>query len=108
VRTFSHNRWSTCAPQSDYKAIRKLIVNAILSTDMGVHKDLLARVVLRATRDAVRGAGAGGFSRASMDDRSLLVAYLLHCADLCVGLARLHAGVERTGKCARLPHRSAL
>ena len=66
----------------EYKALRKLIVSAILATDMGVHKDLLARVVLRATRDAVHGAGSGGFARASPDDRSLLVCFLLHCADL--------------------------
>jgi hypothetical protein len=69
--------------QGEYKALRKLMVNAILSTDMSVHKDLLAKVVLRATRETVRGSGAGGFSRASNDDRSLLVAFLLHTADLC-------------------------
>ena len=68
--------------ESEYKALRKLIVSAILATDMGVHKDLLARVMLRATRDAVHGAGSGGFARASPDDRSLLVCFLLHCADL--------------------------
>jgi hypothetical protein len=71
------------ALQSEYKALRKLVVNAILSTDMSVHKDLLAKVVLRATRETVRRAGAGGFSRASIDDRGLLVSFLLHCADLC-------------------------
>jgi hypothetical protein len=69
--------------EGEYKALRKLMVNAILSTDMSVHKDLLAKVVLRATRETVRGSGAGGFSRASSDDRSLLVSFLLHTADLC-------------------------
>jgi hypothetical protein len=29
------------------------------------------------------GAGAAGFRRESVDDRRLLVCYLLHCADLC-------------------------
>ena len=67
----------------EYKALRKLVVAAILSTDMSMHNELLAKVVLRATREAVRGAGAGGFSRASADDRSLLVSFLLHTADLC-------------------------
>jgi hypothetical protein len=75
---------SVTPPQSEYRAVRKLMVTAILSTDMSVHKDLLARVMLRATRVAVRGAGAGGFSRSSSDDRSLLVSFLLHTADLCV------------------------
>jgi hypothetical protein len=69
--------------EGEYKALRKLVVAAILSTDMSVHKELLAKVVLRATREAVRGAGAGGFSRASADDRGLLVSFLLHTADLC-------------------------
>ena len=81
-------------PQSEYRAVRKLMVAAILSTDMSVHKDLLARVTLRATREAVRGAGAGGFSRSSLDDRSLLVSFLLHTADLCVA-PRPVCGVER-------------
>ncbi len=94
--------------ESEYKMIRKLVVSGILATDsacacctdlwphaqppvltphlcvaVSVHKDLLARVMLRATRDTVRGAGAGGFSRASFDDRSILICFLLHCADLC-------------------------
>lgn len=73
---------------SEYKPLRKLIVSAILATDMGVHKDLLARVVLRATRDAVHGAGSGGFSRASTDDRSLLVCFLLRA---CTALPAAHA-----------------
>jgi hypothetical protein len=84
-----------CLDAAEVKALRKLIVAAILATDMSVHKDLLARVSARsAAADAGAdggkpgGAGgapesAGGFSRDSPDDRQLLVSFLLHCADLC-------------------------
>jgi hypothetical protein len=74
--------------RSDFKALRKLMVAAILATDMSVHKDLLARVASRA-KGAEEGPGGGsggvggGFSRDSPEDRQLLVAFLLHCADLC-------------------------
>jgi len=85
--------------ESEFKPLRKLIVSAILATDMGAHKDLLARVVLRATRDAVHGAGSGGFSRASADDRSLLVCFLLRA---CTALPAAHARFPLTNAgCAR-------
>ena len=61
------------------RVFRKLFVNAVLSTDMGRHQDLLARVTARL-------AVAPGFSRDSLDDRLLLVAFVLHCADLCTVL----------------------
>ena len=61
------------------RVFRKLFVNAVLNTDMSKHQDLISRVT---TRLAV----APGFARDSMDDRLLLVAFVLHCADLCTVL----------------------
>ena len=61
------------------RVFRKLFVNAVLSTDMSKHQDLLARVTARLNV-------APGFSRDSLDDRLLLVAFVLHCADLCTVL----------------------
>ena len=74
---------------AEVKALRKLIVAAILATDMSVHKDLLARVSAQ-TNDAGAAAGveaAAGFSRELPEHRELLVSFLLHCADLCCPLA---------------------
>lgn len=60
----------------DAAGVRKTLVQAILATDMSVHGDLLARMNARL-------AGDEGFSPEAVDDRRLLVAFLLHCADLC-------------------------
>lgn len=57
--------------------LRKTAVEAILHTDMTRHKALLQRVEARA------GGGPNPLSRDSADDRRLLVAFLVHCADLC-------------------------
>ena len=65
-------RMETC----EAAGVRKTLVQAILATDMSVHGDLLARMNSRL-------ANAEGFSPDSVDDRRLLVAFLLHCADLC-------------------------
>ena len=59
-------------PLSERKVLRRMIVDAILSTDMAVHKELLARVERR----------ADGMTN-SDEDRQLLVTFLLHVADLC-------------------------
>jgi hypothetical protein len=90
---------------STQKAFRKLVVAAIIATDMAVHQDLLARVSARtATADAASAAAlvappapgvpakagaepVAGFSRDSPEDRQLLVSFLLHTADLCVRAA---------------------
>lgn len=56
---------------------------------MAGHRDLHARVQQRlAEADAAEpgAAGSGGFSRDSEADRQLLVAFTLHCADLCCPL----------------------
>lgn len=57
---------------ADKRTFRKLCVSAILHTDMAVHKRLVdsinANPLLR--------------PKESMEDRSLLVSLLLHCADL--------------------------
>jgi hypothetical protein len=74
---------------AEVKALRKLVVAAILATDMSVHKDLLARVSAQ-TNDTGAAAGveaAAGFSRELPEHRELLVSFLLHCADLCCPLA---------------------
>ena len=71
--------------RSEYVVLRKSIVAAILATDMAQHKDLLARVsarVMRRESEAEHSGGGIGFSRSSPEDRRLLVAFLLHCADL--------------------------
>ena len=65
-------RMSSC----DSAGVRKTLVQAILATDMSVHGDLLARMTSRLANEE-------GFEPDSVDDRRLLVAFLLHCADLC-------------------------
>ena len=82
-------------PADDARALRRIMVSAILATDMSAHKTLLAGIEARLTAapgsDIVRVSGddaegtphAGSFSRDSAEDRQLLVAFLLHCADLC-------------------------
>ena len=84
-------------PADDARALRRVMVAAILATDMSAHKTLLAGIEARLTAapggdDVVRVSGdtaegttphAGSFSRDSAEDRQLLVAFLLHCADLC-------------------------
>lgn len=81
-------------PRDDRARLRSLVVNAILYTDMSLHKELLARVAERSAavsaaaqepRDEGRGCDIGGAAAApcSPADASLLVAFLLHCADLC-------------------------
>lgn len=63
-------------PQADRKLLRKLVVDAILSTDMAQHKDLVARVQKHASGELPP-------LRAELvDDRLVLVSLLLHCADL--------------------------
>lgn len=63
-------------PLADRKLLRKLMVDAILSTDMAQHKDLVARV-------QKHGNGELPPLRAELiDDRLVLVSLLLHCADL--------------------------
>jgi hypothetical protein len=56
---------------------------------MANHKDLLARVALRVGADAVGSASSAdgdpaalGFSKANPEDRTLLVSFILHAADL--------------------------
>ena len=98
---------------AEHAELRKTIVDAVLATDMSVHGDLLARMTARvaALREAAAAAAApagaadaqladasrvrrtstttpGGmpsaaFRRDCLEDRRLLVSYLLHCADLC-------------------------
>ena len=74
---------------NEVKVLRRLIVAAVLATDMAVHKDLVARVSAQANDlGAVTGVEAfAGFSRELPEHRELLVSFLLHCADLCCPLA---------------------
>ena len=81
-------------PADEARALRRVMVSAILATDMSAHKTLLAGIEARLTAapgdDGVRVSGddaegtphAGSFSRDSAEDRQLLVAFVLHCADL--------------------------
>jgi len=62
---------------AERRTVRKTVVEAILHTDMAVHKELLSRVERRLSGEASL------LSRDVPDDRLLLVAFLLHCADLC-------------------------
>jgi hypothetical protein len=96
---------------AEHAELRKTMVEAVLATDMSVHGDLLARVTARvaaqreaAAAEAPAGAAEPGnasrmrrssttapgapapsatFRRDCLEDQRLLVAYLLHCADLC-------------------------
>jgi len=91
---------------ADHAELRKTLVEAVKLTDMSLHGELLARVTARVASqreaaaadaqppDASRPrrssttpgaalAPAGGFRRDSVEDRRLLVSFLLHCADLC-------------------------
>ena len=84
-------------PADDARTLRRTMVAAILATDMSAHKTLLAGVEARLTTtpevtDATRASGDSGdastphasaFNCDSAEDRQLLVAFLLHCADLC-------------------------
>lgn len=82
----------------DFKLFRSLVVAAILGTDMSSHKELVARTRLRT--DAAAGdspEGAACFSR-ELDDRTLAVAYILHCSDLCCPL--LPPAISRRIACA--------
>ena len=93
---------SSLSPE-DKKTLRKSIIGAILATDMSVHRDLLVRVAakVKAVQEEAAACAAedastdGGpdvsfcsaapdfcFPTGSTDDRALLVAFLLHCADL--------------------------
>lgn len=73
------NQTGLLKPLSDAErlTLRKTVVEAILHTDMSRHKALLQRVEGRV------GGGAPPLSRDSAEDRRLLVAFLVHCADLC-------------------------
>ena len=94
---------------AEHAELRKTMLEAVLATDMSVHGDLLARVTARvaAQREAAAPAGAAEaqpgdasrsrrsstapgvpapsatFRRDCLEDRRLLISYLLHCADLC-------------------------
>ena len=93
---------SSLSPE-DKKTLRKSMIGAILATDMSVHRDLLVRVAAKVkasqedaeARAAEEASTDGGldvsfcsavpevcFPTGSTDDRALLVAFLLHCADL--------------------------
>lgn len=80
-----HCRILNNMPAAEFKAFRKLVVAAILATDMTVHKELLGKVAAR-LKDGP-SPQALPFSRESLDDRQLLVSFLLHCADLSNPLA---------------------
>lgn len=56
-------------PKGDYKLFRKLVVAAILATDMTAHKGIVAVVSARVEADQT---GSGGFDRDSLEDRQLL------------------------------------
>jgi hypothetical protein len=86
-------------PMPVARALRATAVAAVLATDMSGHRDLHARVQRRlAEADATSGDSApegavgpccalsGGLRRDSAEDRQLLVAFVLHCADLCCPL----------------------
>jgi hypothetical protein len=82
----------------DARAFRKLVVGAILSTDMACHKDLLARVASRLADEAAAAAaaeqaqqaaahhGGGGSSLEDEVQQVAFVSFVLHCADLCCPL----------------------
>ena len=93
-------------PAEMRKALRKITINAIIATDMAVHKSLLARVAERvAERSATAVAGQapakegdfspngslhGGsastnlaFLGAAAEERALFVSFLLHVAGAC-------------------------
>lgn len=63
---------------ADRRTLRKMVVDAILSTDMAVHQELLGRVDRR-----LNEAEANPLSKESAEDKQLLVSFTLHCADLC-------------------------
>ena len=63
---------------ADMRVLRKLVVDAILNTDMAEHKNLLARVERR-----LPGSDGPPLSPDTLEDRQLLVSFLLHVADIC-------------------------
>jgi hypothetical protein len=69
-------------PPAQRKRFRALFLAAVLGTDMGRHKDLLARASDRAPAWAALVA-RGVRCRTAPDDAELLCAFLLHSADLC-------------------------
>jgi hypothetical protein len=75
----------TALSQSQHKRLRSLFVAAVLGTDMSVHKDLIARANARAAAWAEHATTSEPVvaASASLEDRQLLIACLLHAADLC-------------------------
>lgn len=74
VRTAAHAPTPT-HPAPRPQTLRKLILDAILHTDMALHKEHIAR--------AQRKAAEGLPELLELEDRQFLVTLLLHSADLC-------------------------
>lgn len=76
-RLLNANGVLAALPKPELKMLRKWMVEAIINTDMAMHKELLGRMERRVASDGPP------LSSASDDDRLLLVTFLMHVADLC-------------------------
>ena len=80
LRLLAQCRLLAALPEGEARTLRGTLVSAVLATDMACHKEQLAAVVRRA---AAAAAGTAPVEApASAEDRTLLVALALHCADL--------------------------
>ena len=100
--TIQRSRLLAGLDAEELRVLRRTFVASVLATDMASHKQLLARVAAAVATgggedDAAESTPAqtgrrtsttrsvqpgGGFARRQAEDRQLLVAFLLHCADL--------------------------
>ena len=100
--TIQRSRLLAGMEAEELRVLRRTFVASVLATDMANHKQLLARVAAAVATgggddDAAESTPApsgrrtsltrsvqpgGGFARRQPEDRQLLVAFLLHCADL--------------------------
>ena len=64
----------------DQKAARKVMIAAILGTDMSMHVSHVTHLHERAERK--KGMGGEMFDRNNRSDRTALVMHIVHCADL--------------------------
>jgi hypothetical protein len=73
---------------ADALQLRKLIVAAILATDMACHKQLLARVTTCLAEQAAAATGSAPLLVPAEEEahQVVIVSFALHCADLCCPL----------------------
>ncbi|CAH1757318.1 8661_t:CDS:10, partial [Entrophospora sp. SA101] len=74
---------------SKYAEFRKVVVNAILATDMGLHNEYVVKI-----RDQKKRLGSGNFDIKSEQEKNIVVGALIKCADISNAARPYHIAAE--------------